>query len=492
MLKRFFCFLMFLVLVFYTNSFVYAAGINDPTIPAPTNVKLDSSGTVEWDADDNFSYKSFQIALLKRADLNENGTIVYEYRTSGGTKTTEGEERSYNAVISAVGYYRVRVRGVNLSGNYSNWTESTVDIPVTSDDISTLALDYGTSVSPMAGGPGVYANTSGNYSNVIGPTGAYSSNINQNTQTNTNTNTPNYFEITSPGANDAAMRSQTNVIGGNSQIANPAGVNTNPITNAAGANTNPITNAAGINTNPITNTAGVNTNPITNAAGINTNPITNAAGANTNPITNVAGNNTNPITNVAGTNTNPITNTVNNTQGSVYGPGLPNNSNSVGSTGIYAVPAQTITGSNTPTAGTTGNNVNQSGNSLEIGWHVDAGGRFFYQGNGVYLTNTWAEIGGSFYRFDETGHAVLDSWYIDPTTKNKYLLDVDGKMLLGWQKKDGKWYYLNPNRGTSYGVMYFNSVLTIDGKIYAFNTDGSMVENAWYNGYYYGKDGARV
>ena len=457
MLKRFFCILMTIVFLFHIKTFVYSAGVNDPTIPAPTNVSLDSSGNVEWDADGSFSYKSFQITLLKRVDLNENGTIVYEYRTSGGTKTTEGEERSYDLTISSVGYYRVRVRGVNLSGNYSNWTESTVDVPVTSDDTSTVALDYGSSISPMAGGPGVYGNTNGNYSTVIGPTGTYNSSI---IQKNQNNNNPNYSQITSPGANEAAMRSQIGVVNNN-------------------------TNANGI-------IPGVVTNPITNTTGINTNPLTNAINANTNPTTNIAG-----------VNTNPIVNNSNNTQGSIYGPGLPNNSTGIitnpitnnnranaGSTGIYAIPAQTITGSNTPSAG--GTNVNQGGNSLEIGWHVDAGGRFFYQGNGVYLTNTWAEIGGYFYRFDETGHAVLNTWYVDPTTKNKYLLDADGKMLLGWQKKDGKWYYLNPSRGTSYGVMYFNSVLTIDGKIYAFNTDGTMVENAWYNGYYYGQDGARV
>ena len=459
MIKRIlYFFTCVLILLFQFRNNIYAAGINDPTIPAPTNVKLDNSGTVEWDADDNFSYKSFQISLLKRADLNDNGTIVYEYKTSGSTKTAAGEDRSYNLIIGSVGYYRVRVRSVNLSGNYSNWTESTVDIPITEDDTSTPALNYGTSVSPMAGGPGVYTNTTGGYSSIIAPAGLVN-----NISNNQIDNSPRYSQVLSPGANEAAMsnQNQTNVLGP--------------------GYTNQSTNISGINTNPITNANNINTNPITNANNINTNPITNANNINTNPITN-------------------------NTQGSVYGPGLPNNSQGIntnpitnannfrsngGSSGIYAIPAQTITGSNTPTAG--GNNVNQgSGSEIEIGWHVDGGGRYFYQGNGVYLKNTWAEIGGHFYRFDETGHAVINSWYADPTTKNKYLLDGEGKMLLGWQKKDGKWYYLNPNRGTSYGVMYFNSVLTIDGKIYAFNAEGVMVENAWYNGYYYGSDGARV
>ena len=65
-------------------------------------------------------------------------------------------------------------------------------------------------------------------------------------------------------------------------------------------------------------------------------------------------------------------------------------------------------------------------------------------------------------------------------------------MYTGWQCISGIWYYLNPQRGTNYGVMLSNTVAQINGKYYAFSQDGSMISNAWYNGRYYGADGAQV
>ena len=73
-------------------------------------------------------------------------------------------------------------------------------------------------------------------------------------------------------------------------------------------------------------------------------------------------------------------------------------------------------------------------------------------------------------------------------------------MVLTWyrwknasrQLVSGKWYYLNPVRGTGYGVLYTDAIVTINGKSYAFNSNGEMIMNSWYNGSYYGPDGARV
>ncbi len=416
--------LSLLTLIMLTMNVIFAAGIEDNTIPAPTNVTLNRDGVVTWSADDDFLYKSFQIRLLKRADVNENGSIVYKYNTHGSNKTADGSERSYDVTFGSVGYYRVRVRALNLSGNYSEWTESTEDVPVTEEDITVNLYSNNNSYaynSSSSAGPGVVNNTVNN-NQVAGP--SITATVGNQ---NNNVAGPLYNQSQGPGViNNANTSSSVNAVG-------PGAVNQNQ-------------NTTSYVSNSVLNPTG-NSNTGT---GITSNSVLNTTG------------------NVSSSNVNA--------------------QRSVGS-GAAAIPANTITGADGP--GRTTTNVSSYG-ATEIGWHVDSGGRYFYQGNGVYLINTWAEIGGVFYRFDNTGHVIVNSWYTDVATGNRYLLGSEGEMLLGWQKKDGKWYYLNPNRGSSYGVMYYNSILAIDGAIYAFSADGVMIQDAWYNGYYYGHDGARI
>ena len=46
-------------------------------------------------------------------------------------------------------------------------------------------------------------------------------------------------------------------------------------------------------------------------------------------------------------------------------------------------------------------------------------------------------------------------------------------MLTGWQKVDGKWYYLKPWGGMATGWQY------IDNVWYYLRSDGSLAGNAW-------------
>ena len=133
---------------------------------------------------------------------------------------------------------------------------------------------------------------------------------------------------------------------------------------------------------------------------------------------------------------------------------------------------------------------------LEIGWHVDANGRFYYQGNGVVLKGTWYFIDGSYYRFSDTGYMLANQWFKDNSTGYWYYLGGDGRMLLGWQCINGTWYYFKPENGNGYGTMYRNTTLQITDAawgtgVYAFDANGATVMNAWYGGYYYGRDGKR-
>lgn len=134
---------------------------------------------------------------------------------------------------------------------------------------------------------------------------------------------------------------------------------------------------------------------------------------------------------------------------------------------------------------------------LEIGWHVDANGRFYYQGNGILLKGTWFLIDNEYYRFSDNGYLLVNQWFKDNGTGSWYYLSGDGKMLIGWQKIGGVWYYFKPEKGNGYGTMYANTSLQINDStwgsgVYAFDSNGAMVQNAWYGGFYYGQDGRRA
>ena len=209
-----------------------------------------------------------------------------------------------------------------------------------------------------------------------------------------------------------------------------------------------------------------------------------------------------------------------------YGPGFTNNNPGASQTlspytGISnypQVPAPNINGNNAYqynnqngqtnpnyyNSGSATNPTNQAGiqgepqitQALEIGWHVDNNGRFYYQGNGVVLKGTWYLIDGSFYRFSDRGYVLANQWYKDNTTGYWYFLAGDGRMLTGWQNLNGVWYYFKPENGNGYGSMYSNTSLLISDSTwgtayYAFDSNGAMVRNAWYGGYYYGNDGSR-
>ena len=123
---------MIAFLIFATN--VDYAGMLDPSIPAPYSVYLNSSGYVSWDAPsvdysgNEMKYKSFQIILLKRHDKHQGELYFHEWKEYGSTRTAPGEDRSYDLTFGSIGYYRVKVRSVNLLGNYSEWTESTEEV----------------------------------------------------------------------------------------------------------------------------------------------------------------------------------------------------------------------------------------------------------------------------------------------------------------------------------------------------------------------------
>lgn len=88
------------------------------------------------------------------------------------------------------------------------------------------------------------------------------------------------------------------------------------------------------------------------------------------------------------------------------------------------------------------------------GWVQEKNNSWWYVHNGyTYTKNDWEQINGLWYYFDENGYAVKDSWKL--INNHWYLFNSDCVMLTGWQLKDGKWYYLEPDYNNPYvGACY--------------------------------------
>ena len=106
--------------------------------------------------------------------------------------------------------------------------------------------------------------------------------------------------------------------------------------------------------------------------------------------------------------------------------------------------------------------------------------------NGVYWDASRADLVGKRYFDPETGYMVTDQAEIDGvlylfnedgTVKNGFIeLDGgkvycdNGAVLTGWQEIDGEKYYFDP-ANSNYAV---TDEITIDGVVYAFNSDGEF------------------
>ncbi|MDO5564096.1 MAG: hypothetical protein Q4F88_02560 [Eubacteriales bacterium] len=154
----------------------FAADIIDVNIPLPYNVNLAVDGTITWDIDhyqsgiigQYYDYKSFQLRLIKATVVLEGTNVTYVDKETGSARTVAGSEREYQMNIGSSGYYKVKVRAVDLTGAYSEWTTSPYYTTVTAEDTNQGST---TSSGNTSGGPGVSnnTNTTNNTSNVIGP-----------------------------------------------------------------------------------------------------------------------------------------------------------------------------------------------------------------------------------------------------------------------------------------------------------------------------------
>ena len=88
---------------------------------------------------------------------------------------------------------------------------------------------------------------------------------------------------------------------------------------------------------------------------------------------------------------------------------------------------------------------------VKADWHQDNVGWWYSLNNGSYIKGRIAHIDGKLYKFDERGYMVTgwhkeDYDYRDARgaleKRWSYFDPVSGAKVQGWQKIDGKWYYL--------------------------------------------------
>ena len=125
---------------------------------------------------------------------------------------------------------------------------------------------------------------------------------------------------------------------------------------------------------------------------------------------------------------------------------------------------------------------------LTEGWSSDS---LQYVKDGAYVTNSFAEIDGQKYYFDENGNKVTgfktigtDSYYFNESGMMQTGLQVlhdqeTGIAVYSLRKEDGKLHYYLEN-GAAYSGM-----INLDGKIYYFDNGVQSVGEKQANGYWY-------
>lgn len=110
------------------------------------------------------------------------------------------------------------------------------------------------------------------------------------------------------------------------------------------------------------------------------------------------------------------------------------------------------------------------------GWYEEPGGNYCYYLSSGKAAVGAVTVGGVKYGFDPEGRLVYKGTVQD--SKGIYLTDNEGKVIAsaastsdGWQKLDGKWYYVKDK------AFVINQIITIDGVKYGFDYSGIMISD---------------
>ncbi|MDR1764823.1 MAG: N-acetylmuramoyl-L-alanine amidase family protein [Lachnospiraceae bacterium] len=132
------------------------------------------------------------------------------------------------------------------------------------------------------------------------------------------------------------------------------------------------------------------------------------------------------------------------------------------------------------------------GNPTQVGW-IKTGNVWYYRyPDGTYQKDSWLKVKDKWYLFDANGK-MLTGW--QNRNGQTYYLRDDGDMQVGWLLYGGKWYFFNSNAGSMEGAM-LRGWIQVNGKIYYLNESGVMVEgwqkvgDNWY--YFYPGQGHKA
>ena len=116
--------------------------------------------------------------------------------------------------------------------------------------------------------------------------------------------------------------------------------------------------------------------------------------------------------------------------------------------------------------------------AAEEGWFYGSAGWWYQNADGSYPADTWKEIDGNWYRFDEEG--FMRTGVIEESYGISYYCAANGAMATGWVYDEGSWYYCYSN-----GIMA-KGWIKENGFWYYLEDDGKMA-TGWllYDGYWY-------
>lgn len=123
------------------------------------------------------------------------------------------------------------------------------------------------------------------------------------------------------------------------------------------------------------------------------------------------------------------------------------------------------------------------------GWHYDKG--WYYYDDSLTLALGWRQVGSYWYYFDPSQNGRMISGTHQIINGKEYAFKSDGAMITGWEYQGGSWYYYGTwgkiagwQRVGGYwyfldplqnGRMLSNTRQVINGKEYVFKSDGAML-----------------
>ncbi|WP_175494568.1 hypothetical protein [Oribacterium sp. WCC10] len=120
------------------------------------------------------------------------------------------------------------------------------------------------------------------------------------------------------------------------------------------------------------------------------------------------------------------------------------------------------------------NNEAGNGNSSSTtgNWYKEGNYWYFKTSSGNLVKDDWIIWKNAYYRFDSDGKMITG--FYNKNENTTYYLSNSGAMKTGWVLVNNTWYYMNPEPGEYYGLMYRGTVVNIGEKSYFFDADGRM------------------